>query len=287
MNKFMLLILLSAFSFNPCFGQFTNIDKLLTGTSCDQKTDSLLDIVDSLKDVTPSIEISDEFTNNVVFWGRLYQQKQYGSQTNVVYKNGKGLYIYAIENYWSKMKKPWAETDLGIEYDKQLSDNSYASLSYERWISSKGNKQKRGALQNDMEMKFNYDFNYFSVEPGVYYMFGNLTVFQSDLLIKGNYKLFRFSKTGRVFFKPEFMITGSTCSILRIAYASLPPGNFNNNTFKIVDYELALPFALQYKNFELSLAVHSAYPINIIPSENLKPFLYYTAGLSYTGFFGK
>jgi hypothetical protein len=278
---------MSAFSFSPCFSQFSNYDKLLSGTSGKQKIDSLLDIVDSLKDVTPSIEISDEFTNNVVFWGRLYQQKQFGSQTNVIYKNGKGLYIYAIEYYWSKMKKPWAETDLGIEYDKQLSDNSYASLSYERWISGNGNKQKRGALQNDIEMKFNYDFNYFSVEPGVYYMFGNLTVFQSDLLIKGNYKLFRFSKTGRVFLKPEFMITGSTSSILRIAYASLPPGNFNNNTFKIVDYELALPLAFQYKNFELKLAVHSAYPINIIPSENLKPFLYYTAGLSYTGFFRK
>lgn len=55
----------------------------------------------------------------------------------------------------------------------------------------------------------------------------------------------------------------------------------------IVDYELSLPFAFQYKNFELKLAAHSAFPLNIIPGENLKPFLYYTVGFSFTGFFGK
>jgi hypothetical protein len=286
MCKTKLLIILSLFLFNPCFSQLRSIDKQLNGTNTKNKTDSLLNIIDSLKDVTPSIEISNEFTSNVVFWGRVYQQKQWGSQTNLIYKNGKGLYIYAVEFYWNKMKQPWAETDIGIEYDKQLSDNSYASLVYERWINNNGAKLERGALQNDLELKFNYDFKYFSAEPAVYYMFGNSNVFQTDLIIKGNYKLFRLFKTGRAFVKPEFMITGATSSILDIVYANSQVSNLKNS-FKIVDYELALPFAFQFKNFELKLSAHSACPINIISSENLKPFLYYTFGLSYTGFFGK
>ena len=287
MKKIILLLFLSTLLFNPCFSQISSVYKLLQETSGKQRIDSLLDIVDSLKGETPSVEISDDITSNVVFWGRPYQQKQFGSQTNFVYKNGKGLFIYAIEYYWSKMKKPWAETDFGIEYDKQFTDNAYASIAYERWISSNGGKKNKGSLQNDIEMKFNYDLNILSVEPAVYYMFGSLHVFESDLKINGNYKLFHFLKTGRLFVQPELLISGATSSILRISYASLPAGNFNDGSFRIVDYDLNLPFKFNYKNFEFRLAANYIYPVSILPGEKLKPYIYYTSGFSYSGFLEK
>ena len=93
MKKIILLLFLSTLLFNPCFSQISSVYKLLQETSGKQRIDSLLDIVDSLKGETPSVEISDDITSNVVFWGRPYQQKQFGSQTNFVYKNGKGLFI--------------------------------------------------------------------------------------------------------------------------------------------------------------------------------------------------
>ena len=118
-------------------------------------------------------------------------------------------------------------------------------------------------------------------------MFGNSRIFETDLAIKGNYQLFHFLKTGRAFVQPEFLATATNSSILNIMYEHIPSGNFNKNTFKIVDCELALPLDFQYKNFELKLAAHAAFPINIIPNENLKPFLYYTFALSHNIFLNK
>ena len=285
------LVLFSAVILNlTCLmanAQIEKTEKLLYETSGKFNTDSLLQVIDSLKEITPSIELGSVFSNNEVFWGRSYILKQAGAMPFATYKNGKGLYIYALGYYLSKMSNQWNEFDLGIEYDKQFTNKSFGSIAYERWISNTGIKNDRGALLNNIEAKFNYDLNFISMEPCVAYMFGKLKVLQTDLAFKGDYQLFRFSGSGKVSFQPQFTITGATSSILQIVYENPVFATEKKNNFKIVSYNLALPIAIAFKNMSFGLSNNLGIPVKISNNESLKPFYYFAASVSYNGFFEK
>ena len=76
--------------------------------------DSFFYALDSIKNVTPSIEVGNDYTNKVLFWGRDFGLNQFGFEPRITFKTGKGLYVYASQYYWSALTNPWAKTDFGI-----------------------------------------------------------------------------------------------------------------------------------------------------------------------------
>src|SRR5581483_5383422 len=83
-----------------------------------QWNDSITDIIDSLKEMMPSIEVGSDYTNKVVFWGRDFGRKQFGFENSVIFKTGRGLFFNYTGNVWSAMPSPYAKTDVGIGYEK-------------------------------------------------------------------------------------------------------------------------------------------------------------------------
>lgn len=241
--------------------------------------DSVQDLIDSLKEITPCIEIGGDYMNHVVFWGRDFGVNQFGIEPCVMYKNGKGLYMYITEHYWDGMPNKLGKTDIGIGYEKQFTDKFYASLGYERWIFFNGNQDVRKALTNCLEADFNYDFKFISLEPTIYYMFGTDNFFQTDLTLHGSYYLFSFLKTGEFYLKPQFVTTLANQTFLPL-YSNYPSNYIKNNNFKVIDFDINLPIAFKIKNFELAPTLHYNIPLKA-PNESISNFFYFSLNFTY------
>ena len=255
---------------------------------------TLFDQIDSLKEITPSLEIGTEYSGKIVFWGRDYGLKQFGFQPNIQYKTGKGFYFGCSSNFWSGYTTPLMMSTLSLGYEKQLNSWIYTTINYEHWIFHHESDLVINQFQNLYGIEFIFDLNWLRIEPALYHMYGIEQTLLSDISLKGDYKLFNFLKGGRVFLKPEALMTSSTSPYL------LFPANSNSNTtidetvtsdiaisnFKVVNYELSLSISLNYENFEIKPAYHFAFPEISEGEESIKPFSYFTISFTYTGFTG-
>lgn len=247
--------------------------------------DSILTLIDSLKDISPSIELSTEFNNKVTFWGRSFDRNQYGFENDIIYKTTSGLYATYTGYIWSAMPNRYAKTDLGIGYQNQFTDKLYCSIEYQRWFFNNGDDYARNALANFMSADINYDLNFISIQPTFYYMFGYENIFQTDLQINHEFQLTKISKAGKLLINPQFLSTFTNKSFLPI-YGNIQQGDTINNKFRCVDLELSLPLKLSINNFDIESNVHYNYPIKI-NNEAIKPFFYLSIRLAYNIYFSK
>ncbi len=257
----------------------------LPSTSNYSFNDSIVEIIDSLKEITPSIEFGTEYANKVVFWGRDFGEKQFGVEPYILFNTGKGFYLSAAQNYWSAMPYKFAKTDIGLGYEKQLTDRLYTSLEYERWIFYNGDEYVRNALVNSIEADVNYDLDWINIEPAFYFMFGYEHFFQTDIMIYGEYYMFSFLRAGRVYFKPQWITTFANQTFLPL-YSDYPASYIKAKNFKLVDFELNAPILFKLKNFEVEPIFHYNIPVKA-KNEDISSFYYFSIHLTYNFYFDK
>jgi hypothetical protein len=250
-----------------------------------QWNDSIIDIIDSLKEIVPSIEIASDFANKVVFWGRDFGRKQFGFENSLIFKTGKGFFLNYTGNVWSAMPSPYAKTDIGIGYEKQVTDRLYTSMGYERWFFHNGDAFVRSALTNYLEADINYDLDIINIEPEFYYMFGTQNIVQTDINVRGEFFLFSCFKSGEVSIKPQGLATFANQGFLPI-YSDYPSGYTNEKKFNLVDLEMALPLQLKVKNMEFEPQLHYNIPVKI-GNEQVSPFFYFSVHFAYNFYFDK
>jgi hypothetical protein len=249
--------------------------------------DSIMTMIDSVKETLPSIEIAFEGANKAVFWGRTFGLNQYSIEPSLVFNTGKGLYFYNTNYYWSKDVTPnlIAKSDFGIGYEKDFTENFTASLSYEKWLYYNGDTYVKHALQNSIESQATYDFDWFNLGASAFDMFGNINVFETDFMISQEFFICSFSKYNALYFFPEFTSIFANKNFLPI-YGDIPPSYLNNNKFRLIDLELNLPLRIQLKNFEVQPAFHYNIPIKE-PNETVHPFNYFSVRVAYNFYFDK
>jgi hypothetical protein len=249
------------------------------------KNDSILDLIDSLKEIVPGIEISSDFANKIVFWGRDFGRNQFGFENNLIFKTGKGFYFNYTAHVWSAMPNSYAKTDLGAGYEHQFTDRLYASVGYERWIFNNGDDYVKRALANYFEANINYDLDWINIEPSFYYMFGIEDIYQADINLNSEFSLFDFLKSGNVSIKPQWLITFANRAFLPI-YSNYPVGYVNEKKIKLIDWEFSLPISIKLKSFELEPNVHYNIPFKI-NNEQISSFFYFSVRVAYNLYFAK
>jgi hypothetical protein len=247
--------------------------------------DTIVDKIDSLKEQRPSIEISTDYANKVNFWGRNFGLNQYGFEASAFFKSGKGLFLYGTQHYWSAVPNKLAKTDIGIGYEKYLTNNFIASFSYEQWFYHNGDNFVRNALTHFAEAACSYEFNYFNIDPSFYFMFGTEKIFQANIAVNQEFYLFRFMKHTRVYFTPDFLTSFANQNFLPI-YSDYPVNYHNYNKFKLVDFELSMPISISYKNLEIEPCFRYNIPVKAM-NENISSFYYFTMHLSWNIFYDK
>ena len=249
--------------------------------------DSIMTMIDSVKETLPSIEIGLDAANRAVFWGRTFGLNQYSIEPSLTFNTGKGLYLYNTNYYWSKDATPnvIAKSDFGIGYEKNLTDNLSTSLSYERWLYYNGDTYVKHAIQNSIEGQAMYDFDWFNLESAVTYMAGTINVFETDFNISQEFFLCSFHKYCGLYFFPEFTSIFANKNFLPI-YTDIPSNFVNNNKFRLIDLELNLPLRLEIKNLQIEPNFHYNIPIKE-PNEIVHRIGYVSLKLTYNFYFDK
>ena len=118
--------------------QFQNLNKLAIQTklhllSKDSFNLSYKEALNNYAGVLDSIEaeerkhqttvtISNYFTTNVNYKGRIIDENQFGNTPSILLEMPIGINLYAAENYWNQEIKPLALTELGVGYEKEFLD---------------------------------------------------------------------------------------------------------------------------------------------------------------------
>ena len=249
--------------------------------------DSITNIIDSVKATLPSLEIELNSSNKAVFWGRTFGLDQYSMEPSLLFNTGKGLFLYNTNYFWSEDASPnlIAKSDFGIGYERDLTDQLSASLSYERWLYYNGDTYVKHAIQNSAEAQVFYDFDFVNLETSVYYMFGNVNILETDVNISQEFFLLSFSKHSALYLFPEVTSIFANKNFLPI-YSDFPSNFNNNNHFRLIDLELNIPLRLQLKNIEIEPNFHYNVPIQQA-NEVVKPFGYFSIRLAYNLYFDR
>ena len=249
--------------------------------------DSLKDIIDSIKASMPYLKTELNTSNKAVFWGRTFGLNQFSVEPCLIFKTNKGFYFYNTNYYWSKDALPnlFAKSDLGIGYEKDISENFSFSINYERWLYYNGGENVKKAIQNSTELQLFYAFNYLNLEAVSYYMFGDYKIFETDFKISQEFHLHTFSKNCYLYVFPELTSIFANKNFLPI-YSVVQPTMNNRNYFRLIDLELTIPFRLELKNFDFEPTFHYNKPIKQV-NENVSAFIYFSLGLSYNFYFDK
>jgi hypothetical protein len=215
----------------------------------------------------------------VVFWGRDFGRPQFGFEPSIIFKTGTGLYLNATNHYWSAMESVLAKTDIGIGYEKQVSEKLYISLGYEYWTFYYKDRFFQRALKNMITADISYDVLGFTIEPAVYYMFGTQSIFQADFSLNREIFLTNCFNTGNLSVKPSATSIFASENFLPLySYSTINYGNGHN--VKLVDYQFSLPFDLKIQNFEIEPALHYNIPV-ALTNETIDPYYFFSLRLAY------
>jgi hypothetical protein len=241
--------------------------------------ETLLENKEKEIEAQPRLCVGVYYINKVNYRGRDFGINQYGIQPTINYRTSKGLSLFTTGYYWSGMPTKWAKTDLGIEYEKQVTKRLGLTLGYERWFFTNGTKEDRKQLNNFTELYLSYDLDIINIGSGFYYMFGTKKSYLIDLEISSYFEARRKLGADKIIFEPVFrMMWGNQFitlgSINSVSYS-------NNNFFGILDYEAGAQLTYKIKNFEFKPVYNFAYPVNGTAEQSVRPFSYFTFTINY------
>lgn len=230
--------------------------------------------------------ISNYFTTNVNYKGRIIGDNQPGNVISILAEIPSGLNFYAAENYWSYEKKTFALTELGVGYEKDFLDYFTIGVDYERWIFTNGSKKERKYLSNFVAGYFIFESDHIYANAMYSYVWGTTSASAVNLDLALIKKINFVSKLKYIEFRPTFtFIAGNPNYTLRNfksgSLGSKNPLSSTQNSFTVLDYETSLSISTSWRKFKLIAEQHFAFPINGTIEEPVRNFNYLTLQLDF------
>jgi hypothetical protein len=245
--------------------------------------------IDSLEYAVETINrlsFQAEYMSKVVFVGRDYNIKQFGVPVTLAYHHRSGLNLSYTGNYWSGLPNPYALTDVGIYFDKNVYPKGRRSFDpvfnfsagYWRLFFHNGSSEERKLYTNLLALDLNHFGQLASLGAAFYYVSGSEKAYQVDLRIFKPIEIYRVLGADKLTFEPTFTTMISTISYIPFFdETTVVLGEVN--VFKVANYELTLPWLYRkFKKYEVGISWHYNWPVNVTPDEDLRPFSYFTFG---------
>ena len=230
--------------------------------------------------------LSNYFTTNVNYKGRIIGDNQPGNVMSFLVETPFGLTFYAAENYWSYEKNPFALTELGVGYEKDFLDYFTIGVDYERWIFTNGSKKERKYLSNFVAGYLVFESDHIYVNAMYSYVWGTTSANAVNIDLALIKKINFVSKLRYIEFRPTFtFIAGNPNYTLRNFKSGIKgsknPLSSTQNSFTVLDYETSLAISASWHNFKLIAEQHFAFPINGTLEEPVVNFNYFTLQLDF------
>jgi hypothetical protein len=242
-----------------------------------------IDSLEEVDDNSHKLILGFDYMSKVAFWGRNFGINQFGLMPTVMYTHPKGFYAFYTGYYWSGEQNKYAKTDLGIGYEKYVTDRWYVSAEYSRWFFYNGNIASRKALTNFIEFDTYYDFDFITVGGSYYYMFGIQESHIFNIEVSKDFTLYHLLGADKIIISPSVVATAAANTKIPANPSLFSLAKYQENPSGIINYEFTLP--IEYKIIglcDLSAAYHFAIPQNAAPQFPLKPFSYFIIESAWT-----
>ena len=230
--------------------------------------------------------LSNYFTTNVNYKGRIIGDNQPGNVVSILVEMPFGLNFYVAENYWSYEKKPFALTELGIGYEKDFLDYFTIGVDYERWIFANGSKKERKYLSNFVAGYLVFESDHIYANAMYSYVWGTTSASAVNLDLAVIKKINFVGKLRYIEFRPTFtFIAGNPNYTLRNFKSGVKGAknqiSSDKNSFTVLDYETSLAISTSWHKFKLIAEQHFAFPVNGTIEEPVRNFNYFTLQLDF------
>ena len=233
------------------------------------------------------------YGSNSVFFGRTQAATPYFTQ-ELTYTSRVGVwasvYNYDLLNTASHLD----ETDFSLGYDKDLSEQLDASLSYSRFVFAANSPLVKSAVSNSLDAALGYDWTAVYTRLSAAYLFGPNA--HDTFLVLDNSHAFDFDGvlTPKDYFTvtPKLSFTAGTQDFAETStQQQIKRGNKKGKTttvtteatrFTLLSYGLHLPVAYTLGKVSLEAAYRYLKPLNVLPEDDATGQSYVTATLTLT-----
>lgn len=222
-----------------------------------------------------------QFMNRVVYSGRDYGLKGYGTVGQLTYQHKSGFWLSTVGYHWQGSKVNFPKADIGIGYSKALDENLSASFGYSRWFYfGKSADELRWVFSDFLSTYWTINLGFMGLSPSFYYQIGKSENVAQFALTASKYKEFKKPVLGgKVILEPNFTWMISS----RDRFYQSEPTKPSGKIVRVIDYELVLPVTYRRVGlFDFSPKLHITHPVNVLSYDGAKEgktFMYFTADL--------
>jgi hypothetical protein len=240
-----------------------------------------LDSLDYKISQSSKIVFESQFMSRVVYSGRDYGLKGFGTTGQLTYQHKSGFWLSTVGYFWEGSKVKFPKADIAVGYALSLDEHLSASFGYSRWMYfGRSEEELRWVFSDFLSTYWTIDLGFMGLSPSFYYQIGKSENVAQFALTASKYKeLKKPFLGGKLIFEPNFTWMMSSRDRYYVAQPDKPSGKI----VRVIDYELVFPVTYRrVGKFDFSPKVHLTLPVNVLSydgAEDGKPFIYFTANL--------
>jgi hypothetical protein len=191
-----------------------------------------------------------------------------------------GFTLYTVADFWSATPRKPARNVFGLSYENQLTKKLSVFAGYERWLNHYDDDYFDRAMQNEIEAGLSYTLGKYSLEPTFYYFFGLEHIYELDITLARETKLYSITENLKLWARADFATIMAT-PVFSYIFDEFPDPNYDYEKFRLVDFEGSVSLNVILGNLELAGKAHYNRPVNV-GNESLTSFPYFTVELNYS-----
>ena len=240
-----------------------------------------LDSLDYRVSKSSKLVFETQFMNKVVYSGRDYGLKGFGTMGQLTYQHKSGFWLSTVGYYWQGSTVKFPKADLAVGYATSLDENLSASFGYSRWFYfGRSAEELRWVFSDFLSTYWTINLGFMGLSPSFYYQVGKSENVAQFALTASKYKEFKKPFLGgKLIVEPNFTWMVSS----RDRYYAAQPDKPSGKIVRVIDYELVIPFIYRRVGvFDFSPKIHITNPVNVLPYDGAvdgKTFAYFTADL--------
>ena len=246
-----------------------------------QRVKFTMDSLDYKVSRSSKLVFETQFMNKVVYSGRDYGLKGFGTTAQLTYQHKSGFWLSTVGYYWQGSTVKFPKADIGVGYSTALDDNLSASFGYSRWFYfGKSKDELKWVFSDFLSTYWTINLGFMGLSPSFYYQIGKSENVAQFALTASKYKEFKQPVLGgKLIIEPNFTWMISS----RDRYYASEPTKPSGKIVRVIDYELVIPFTYRRIGvFDFSPKLHITHPVNVLSYDGAqegKPFMYFTADL--------
>ncbi len=220
------------------------------------------------------------YTSHFAYRGRDDGLATYALIPSVTYRHSSGVSVNLTRYWMEKAYRQWSETDLGAEYDFDITEEVSAYIAYTRFWFADSSELSRSIFTNSAYAGISWSAPLASLELDVDEDFGTRSQFTAIFTVSFPWTLGAIGPRGRLDFQPAVSAVFGQQLFRSVPVVESPGTGISTGEavlqgadfFGVVDYEFSLPLTLTLGPVTLMVSGVYDIPVNVIDGSTSTPF---------------